>query len=65
MSRIETIAPAFDIGAHVRIKPMEDIPGRVVEVVKTAEEGWIFTVRYIANSEAKTMRCFPDELDTP
>ncbi len=53
----------FKIGAHVKIKPMEDTAGRVVEIVCTLEEGWIYTVRYIANSEAKTMRCFPDELE--
>lgn len=54
--------PKFDIGAHVRIKPMEDIPGRVVELSRTVEDGWIYVVRYIANSEAKTMRCLEDEV---
>lgn len=53
----------IDIGSRVTIKAMEDMPGRVVEITKTAEEGWIYVVRYIANSEAKTMRCFPDELE--
>jgi hypothetical protein len=55
----------FKIGAHVRIKPMESMPGRVVEAIRTLEEGMIYVVRYIANSEAKTMRCFPDELEAP
>lgn len=54
--------PIFDIGARVRIVPMEDMPGRVVELNRTAEEGWIYVVRYIADGEAKTMRCFPDEV---
>lgn len=53
------------IGDHVEIKPLEDMPGRIVEIVCTAEEGWIYVVRYIADSEAKTMKCFPDELETP
>lgn len=30
--------PKFDIGAHVRIKPMEDMPGRVVELSRTVQE---------------------------
>lgn len=55
--------PLFDIAAHVQIKPLDMMPARVVELVRTAEEGWIYVVRYIANSETKTMRCFPDELE--
>jgi hypothetical protein len=56
--------PAHDIAAHVRIIPLERIHGRVVEIIKTAEEGWVYVVRYITNGDAKTMRCFPDELET-
>jgi len=55
-------APQFNIGAHVKIKPLESVDGRVVELVRTVEEGWIYVVRYIHNGEAKTMRCFPDEI---
>lgn len=54
--------PIFDVGARVRIKPLEDMAGRVVELVRTAEEGWIYVVRYVADGEAKTMRCFEDEV---
>lgn len=53
----------FGIGAHVKIKPLEDMPARVVEIAKTAEEGWIYVCRYISDGEAKTMRCFPDEVE--
>lgn len=51
------------IGAAVRIKPLEEMLGRIVCIICTIDEGWVYDVRYIANSEAKTMRCFPDELE--
>lgn len=54
--------PTFDVGAHVHIRPLDDMAGRVVELVRTADEGWIYVVRYITDGEAKTMRCFEDEV---
>lgn len=57
--------PVFDIGDHVLIEPLEGMAGRVVELIRTAEEGWIYVVRYFINGEAKTMRCFPDEIVVP
>lgn len=54
--------PVFDIGDHVKILPLEAIAARVVEIVKTTEEGWIYVCRYIIDGNAKTMRCFPDEV---
>lgn len=55
--------PEHDIGDHVTIKPMEGTPGRVVEIAKTAEEGWIYMVRFITHGEPKTARFFPDEVE--
>lgn len=57
--------PAFDVGAAVMIQPLDNMPARVVSLTRTAEEGWVYEVRYIDRAEAKTMRCFPDELVEP
>ncbi len=54
--------PTWDIGDFVALNPIDGIIGRVVEVIRTAD-GWHYSVRYIDNSEAKTIRCFPDELE--
>lgn len=54
--------PDHEVGDHVLIVPLENVKAHVVEIVKTIEEGWIYVCRYLDNSEAKIMRCFPDEV---
>lgn len=51
----------FRYGQHVLIKVLDNKPARVVGI-GLDEEGWTVNVRYIHESEAKTMKCFPDEL---
>lgn len=54
-------APTFDVRNHVLIGPLDNMVGRIVGVSR-CEEGWVYEVRYIHCCEAKTMRCFDDEL---
>lgn len=56
------MTPPFKIGQHVAIKPMEGMPARVIAVILDAE-GWTIEVRYFHNGEAKTIKCFVDEVD--
>lgn len=57
--------PAFDVGDAVMIRPLDNMLARVVLLQRTADEGWVYEVRYIHEGDAKTMRCFPDELVEP
>jgi hypothetical protein len=54
--------PQFTIGQRVTIEPMESIPARVISVILDAE-GWTIEVRYFHNGEAKTLKCFADEVE--
>jgi hypothetical protein len=51
----------FDFGAHVLIRPLDNMRGRVV-TQSYDEGGWTIEVRYVSGGEAKTMRCFLDEV---
>lgn len=52
----------FKIGQHVTVKPMESMPARVIAVI-LADDGWTVEVRYFHNGEAKTIKCFVDEVE--
>ena len=54
--------PAFLIGDHVKILPLEEVPARVIELV-LADDGWTVVCRYFQNGEAKTAKLFPDEVE--
>lgn len=56
------MVPPFKIGQHVTINPMEGMPARVIEL-SLAEDGWTVHVRYFHNGEAKTIKCFSDEVE--
>lgn len=49
-------------GDHVLIVPLDNMKARVTRVEITAEEGWIVECRYFHEGEAKTIRCFVDEV---
>ena len=53
--------PPFDIGDHVSIKPLDGIRARVI-TLELAIDGWAVVCRYFENGDAKTAKCFEDEL---
>lgn len=57
---VDRVAP-FLPGDRVRIVPLKELEARVV-AVELDEGGWTVVARYIHEGEAKTMKCFPDEL---
>lgn len=61
MSDVVYRAP-FAHGTHVVIKPLERMKGRVI-TQEYDQEGWTISVRYIDEGEAKTMKCFLDEVE--
>lgn len=61
---MRTPPPDFDLGDHVTIMPMENCPARVV-AIELGSDGWTVVVRYFDNSEAKTLKAFPDEIARP
>lgn len=56
--------PDFELGDHVVIKPMDNCPARIIGL-ELDREGWTVVVRYFDNSEAKTLKAFPDEVARP
>lgn len=54
--------PPFVYGAHVVIRPLDRTKGRVI-TQEYDSEGWTINVRYIDDGEAKTMKCFLDEVE--
>lgn len=52
--------PAFTIGEHVKIIPLEDMPARVISV-ELDRDGWTITVRYFHEGKAETLKLFEDE----
>jgi hypothetical protein len=56
--------PRFDFGAHVRIRPLEDMAARVVDVHIWAQTASVeYDVRYFIDGKEQKIRVFEDELD--
>lgn len=53
--------PPFDIGDHVTVEPLDGIRARVI-TLELAVDGWTVVCRYFANGDAKTVKCFEDEV---
>lgn len=54
-------APLFDLGDHITITPLDSIRARVV-AIELACDGWSVVCRYFENGDAKTVKCFEDEV---
>jgi hypothetical protein len=54
--------PDFDLGDHVTIRPLESVAARVIAIEKD-HDGWTIVCRYFDGGEAKTAKCFEDEVD--
>jgi len=56
--------PKFDYGAHVLIKPLEDMKARVVDLHVIGMISSIeYDVRYFADGKEQKIRVFEDELE--
>lgn len=58
---MSSYVPVFGVGNYVKIKPLCDRPGRVIETVHY-DNGWIYVVRYLIDGDVRMMRCLEDEL---
>lgn len=56
-----TKVPLFDLGDHVTITPLDSIKARVV-AIELDRDGWTIVCRYFENGDAKTVKCFEDEI---
>jgi len=54
--------PEFGMGDYVKIKPLDDRPGRVIELLRFADDDWVFVVRYLIDGDVRMIRCLADEL---
>lgn len=54
--------PTHNVGDAVKIRPLEDMEGRVM-CVYWDRDGLTYDARYFQNGEAKTCRLFPDEIE--
>lgn len=56
--------PTFQYGQHVRIKPLDGIEGRVIDLHYQGRiESVEYEVRYIHEMKSMTLRVFEDELE--
>lgn len=53
--------PSLAIGDHVTIEPLDGIRARVI-TLELAVDGWSVVCRYFENGDAKTVKCFEDEV---
>lgn len=61
--RVKTITLPFWPEDHVKIKPLENIEGRVVEIMVCTDHRLEIKVKYYHNGEGKAQYFFEDELE--